>query len=440
MPSYSRRSLLRLLGCGTAAVLAGCNTDSSTETLSGGSDPPTEPSATTAGGAKTATEPGGIPDAADCTAVSRPALAWPVPRRSPARDGYVVASDGLATAPTPAWEAEPAVPDDSPASPAYGRPVIAGASLYVTKQLDRGPQRRVDGHVQALDVETGAQRWSSTRLQSPSHPVLWGDLATVVAQTESADTVVVAFDRASGTRRWTRAFTTQFSGFVPAGDHLYLALENDSHRLEGTLTALAEDGSEAWSHGRVLADHVTEAPTIGADSVYVASRDGRLHARARGDGGANWTHQFEHPTAQQPYITDIVATTCSVIAVVEGAVKALDDDGTLAWEADGDHGILATDGQTLYTVTNTGPGGGREVRALDATTGAVRWRKRPPDTVRWPALLGTDTIYARSDESVVALDRTDGTVRWRTGNGLDELALVDDTLYGTRSGTLLALR
>ena len=439
MPSYSRRSLLSLLGCGTAAVLAGCNTDSSTETLSETADPSTETPATTVGGAKTATEPGGTPDATACTTVSRPELAWPVPRGSPARDGYVVEPSGPQTAPTPAWEAEPAVPDDSSASPAYGLPVIAGDSLHVTKQLNRGPQRRVDGHVQALDTETGDRRWSSDRLQSPSHPVLWGDLAVVVAQNENADTVVVAFDRASGTRRWTREFTAQFSGFVPAGDHLYLAVENDSHRLEGTLTALAEDGSEVWRHERALADHVTEAPTAGTDDVYFASRDGRLHARARDDGRANWTHRFEHPTAQQPYITDIVATTCSVITVVEGAVKALDDDGTLVWEAGGDHGILATDGETLYTV-DIQSRGDREVRALDATTGEVRWRKELPDTIGWPALLGTDTIYVRSDESVVALDRADGTVRWRTDSWLDELALVDDTLYGTRRGTLLALR
>ena len=438
MPSYSRRSLLSLLGCGTAVVLAGCSADVPTETPSGTADPSTETPATTVGGAKTATKPGGMLDATGCAPASRPELAWPVPRGSPARDGYVVEPSGPEMAPTPVWEAEPAAPDDSSASPAYGLPVIAGDSLYVTKQLNRGPQRRVDGHVQALDTETGDRRWSSNQLQSPSHPVLWGDLAVVVAQNENADTVVIAFDRASGTRRWTREFAAQVSRFVTAGDHLYLAVENDSHRLEGTLIAMAEDGSEVWRHERALADHVT-APAVGTDNVYFASRDGRLHARARDDGRANWTHRFEHPTEQQPYITDIVATTCSVIAVVEGAIKTLADDGTLVWETGGDHGILTTDGETLYTV-DIEPYGDREVRALDATTGEVRWTTEPPDTIRWPALLGTDTIYMRSDESVVALDRTDGTERWRTDSWLDDVALVDDTLYGTRRGTLLALR
>jgi len=365
-----------------------------------------------------------------------------MPRRSPARDGYVVESSGLATAPAPAWEAEPAAPDDSSASPAYGQPVVAGDSLYVTRQLNREPQRRstATSRPRTPKPATGDRRWSSRRLQSPSHPVLWGDLTVVVAQNNDVDTVVAAFDRADGTRRWTREFAARSSGFVTAGDHLYLALEEDSDRPEGTLVALADDGSTVWSHERALADHATEAPTVGTDDVYAASRDGRLHARARDDGRANWTHRFEHPTERQPYVTDVVATSCSIIAVVEGTVKALADDGTLVWEAGGNHGIMTTDGQTLYTVADTEPGVDREIWAPDATTGETRWTKEPPVTAQWPALLDTDTICARFEQSVVAVDRADGTERWRTDSWLDDLALVDDTLYGINSGTLVVLR
>jgi len=209
-------------------------------------------------------------------------------------------------------------------------------------------------------------------------------------------------------------------------------LEEDSDG--GTVIALADDGSTVWSHENAFVDHVNEGPAVGTDNVYAASRDGRLHALARDDGSKNWTHRFEHSTVRRPHVTDIVATTCSVITVVEGAVKAFDDDGTLVWKVGGDHGTLATDGETLY-VTDL-EGGERELRALDAATGEVRWTAGRPV----PEVVATDTVYACFDESVVALDRADGTERWRTDGSLDELVVVDGTLYGTSGGTLQALR
>jgi len=231
MPRDSRRALLTLLGSGTVALLAGCQTDSPTETSSQGStrsvssaeiSTPTVSETETGTETETATDsPTQLPALADCAAVSRPEAAWPVPRRSPARDGYVADPDGFETAPAAVWEAEPSAPDDGHASPEYGQPVVAGDGLYVTKQLHRGPEHRMDGNVHALDTRTGERRWSSERLWSPSYPVAWRDLAVIVAEDENFNAMVVAFDRANGTRRWIREFVARESGFVTAGDHLY---------------------------------------------------------------------------------------------------------------------------------------------------------------------------------------------------------------------------
>lgn len=412
MSRQPRRALLGLLGSGTAALLAGCQTDSPTETPS-----------------DTGTE---TEISADCTAVSRPEAAWPVPRRSPARDSYVADLDGSGTAPASGWEAEPSAPDDDTAVPEYGQPVVAGDVVYVTNELHKGPQRPIYGRVHALDAENGDEQWSSARLRSPSHPVVWKEKVVVVAETEELNTVVVAFDRMDGTRRWTQEFTARRRRFVTAGDHLYLAIEEETDR--GTVTALSDDGSSVWSREGAFADHVNDGPAVGADTVYVASGNGRLHALARDDGTTTWTHRFEHETVQRPYVTDIVATSCAVITVVEGAIKAIDDDGTIAWEAGGDHGSLVTDGETVFSTDLAG--GNQELQARDAATGEIRWTAGR----RVPAVVATDDVYVYSDGDLVAVDRATRTERWRVDGPISDVAMAAGTLYGITQGTLLARR
>lgn len=436
MPHRSRRALLELLGTGTAALLAGCQTGPTAERSTPTTSSP-ETSTPTASGTvtDTATKPAiEAPGLADCAAVSRPQTAWPVPRRSPAQDGYVADHEAFDAAPMSAWQVEPSAPEDSYASPLYGQPVVAHDAVYLVNLLDNGPQRPMYGHVHALDSGSGARQWASERLRSPSHPAIWGDLVVVIAEDESLDAMVVAFDRTDGTRRWTREFEARDSGFIAAGEHLYLAMEDATAR--GTALAIDEEGATIWSREGVFADHVNEGPTVGPDHVYVTTREGWLHALHREDGATAWSHRFEHPTERRPYVTDVVATTCSVVTVVEGAIRALDAGGNLVWELDGDHGSLSTDGHTLY-VSGDLDDGERGLLAIDAATGEVHWTVGGP--VRTPPVVAGDAIYVRFDERIVALDRADGRERWRTDGSLEDLALADGTLYGTRGGTLLAL-
>ncbi len=173
MPRRSRRALLELLGSGTAALLAGCQTGSTTDTPTVRSTPTASPTDT-----PTNTEPEtdtpsptGTLGAAECDVISRPNAAWPVPRRSPARDGYVADPSGFEEAPSLIWEAEPTAPDDSTASPRYGRPVVAHGEVYLANLLDQGPQRPLYGHVHALDADSGERQWASERFRSLSTPV-----------------------------------------------------------------------------------------------------------------------------------------------------------------------------------------------------------------------------------------------------------------------------
>lgn len=441
MPPRSRRALLALLGTATATVVAGCETTASFETDARTESPTpsvtpsptptdTDPATETDSPAETSGRP-------RCGPTPRPDAAWPVTRRSPAKDGYAVAPQGFAETPAVAWESEPSRPADSDAHPKYGRPVVAGGRVYLANLLDRGPQVPMYGYVHALDAGTGEKRWASERLRSPFSPVVWGSLVVVVVETESLNARLLAFDRTDGTRQWTREFAARESGYVSARDRLYLALEESAGR--GTIHALADDGATVWRRTGAFADHVTQGPIVGPDRVYAATRDGRLHALGRDDGTTVWTHDFEKPAEDRPYVTDLVATGCAVFAVVEGAVHALDDDGTPTWDVAGDHGPLATDGEAVYVGADI-EGRQRELRALNADTGEYRWSVRGPVETYQPPVVAGDVLLAAVDEAVVALDRADGTERWRTDGSLADVALADGTVYGIDRDTLAALR
>jgi outer membrane protein assembly factor BamB len=434
MAPRSRRALLTLLGSGSLALLTGCQTDSATEATTMSRTETTTATATeTETDTETTTQ---TTDVVDCAPVSRPEAAWPVSRRSPARDGYVTDPQGFEAVPTIAWEAEPSVHNREHASPSYDQPVVADDTVYLTNQLEQGPEVPIYGHVHALEIGSGHRRWTSEELRSPSVPAVWRDRVAIVAENESLDAMVISFAPSDGTRQWTREFEALASGFVTAGDHLYLALEEDSDL--GTIRALADDGSPVWSRKSALDDHVNQGPTVGTDNVYVTTRRGRLYALARSDGRIDWTHRFEHPTEPRPFVTDLVATDCAVFAVVEGAIKAFDDGGTPIWEVGGNHGSLTTDGDTIYTTVDSDGDG--NFRALDAATGETQWTVGGPYILYVPPIIAGDAVYLGTDDSIIALDREDGTERWRRNGNLDNLALANGTLYGTTDGTLLALQ
>lgn len=440
MPPRSRRALLALLGSGSAALLAGCQTDSGIGTTTEGVSTTSSTETSTSTTTETETETGTTnqpPEDIDCPPpVSRSEAAWPVPRRSPARDGYVADPQVFEDTPAIAWKAEPSAHDEEHAFPSYGQPVVASDSVYLTNELHKGAQLPMYGHVHALETGSGDRRWTSEKLRSPSIPAVWGDRLAVVAENESLNAMVISFDPVDGAREWTRELEARDSGFVTAGDHIYLALEEDTGL--GTIRALAEDGSTIWSRDSAFDDHVNQGPTVGTDNVYVTTREGRLHAVARSDGRTEWTHRFEHPTEPHPYATDLVATDCAVFAVVEGAVKAFDDAGTPAWEVAGEHGSLATDGETIYTTMDSD--GARELAALDVATGETDWTVGGPFVPYGPPIIAGDDIYLGMGDGIVALERTESRERWRRDGGLEDRALANGTLYGTAEGTLLALQ
>lgn len=182
-------------------------------------------------------------------------------------------------------------------------------------------------------------------------------------------------------------------------------------------TARVDDAGGAFVHGPVVADDLAfvtgyaldhAAETVGGESLIAFDlRSGaeRWRARAPDLGG----HQFTAPTA------------------AGGAIFV------------GLSPPIAAPNQADQTLL-----------ALDAATGAERWRLAVPLMSWAPPLVAADTLYAGSeDEAITAVDAATGALRWRR-SALPEadperqprgrpLAIAGGTLFLSGNGFLLGL-
>lgn len=209
--------------------------------------------------------------------------------------------------------------------------------------------------VVALDTTTGAERWRA-EIGARSRVAL-GKRTIYVASPNR----VRAFDRGSGTERWTTDLPgltlVTFAGlaegrFVVGGDDL-VALDE-------------ADGTERWRFSDDR-DYDDEAETVtGArlhgDTVYVAAYDDVSALRAA-DGSKKWS--------AGPVGDDV-------------AVFTADDDTVLV--------------------------GGDGVSTLDASTGTERWNWKADASV-WSSATTDGRTYSRGETWLAALD-SDGTEQW----------------------------
>ena len=80
--------------------------------------------------------------------------------------------------------------------------------------------------------------------------------------------------------------------------------------------------------------------------------------------------------------------------------------------------------------------------ALDAESGAERWRFETGGVVRSPPVYHRTSVFVRTEDAVTALDSDDGTRRWTFERGTDPagaLVPVGETLYLAWNGSLFAL-
>ena len=300
-------------------------------------------------------------------------------------------------------------------------PVIAGSLVVVPSSGDapNAPDPR-DGVV-GIDLASGRPRWRAHLGGDANGVAVSGDRAIV----GSDDGVITAIDLQSGAVIWSSRLSGKaYASPLPLGDQVIVG------DASGTVRALAlADGSSRWQVQ--LDGAIRGGASADASAIYAVSQGGEAVA-LRQDGSTIWRSRLDKVAAGAGaiavYAAPIVAGSLLIIPFARDTyyatpgVLALDRrSGKLAWLA---RGQGASDwGNVRMTPALTGgalvwpePYSG-DVVGLDATTGAVRFRRTVGACFfpSWasPAAAGDVVYVPRFDGSLYAVRALDGAVLWQ---------------------------
>ena len=241
----------------------------------------------------------------------------------------------------------------------------------------------------------GAAAW--TRSYPTSYVEVVVDPASGVAYLADHLRVIHAID-ATGNDRWSFDYSAiSTGGCWLAGWKDGVAAACGTH-----VFALDGNGSLAWS--ATVADTVRQV--ISTPALTVVRMNGSVAAIAD-DGSIAWT-KTSSPT-------DMIADASSTVYLLENGVRAIDVSGVERWHSPGALGdcILAT-AERLVVCRNISV-----ITALDPGDGHVRWTATSPTSFGSMAAISGDRILV-SGAYMFALDARTGAVLGRSLNRLDE--------------------
>jgi len=216
---------------------------------------------------------------------------------------------------------------------------------------------------------------------------------------------------------------------------------------------------------------VFSTPAVVAGTAYIGSADGNLYAIDTAAGRERWHFATDSRVNASP----AVAGGLVYFGSDDGAFYAVDaGSGKLRWTfaTGGEHRFTATHLHGALPVAEAMPdpfdiwlsspcvvsgvvyfgSGDGHVYALDARTGALRWKVATGDVVHAsPAVADGLVLVGSWDHWFYALDAATGAVRWKFATGQDpdihnqvgissSACVVDGTVYvGCRDGHLYAL-
>ena len=275
--------------------------------------------------------------------------------------------------------------------------------------------------IEAVDSASGGVRWQTTApvgwAEIPDTPALAGDLLFVPVQAPVAGVLaVVAW---TGQPVWFAPFGFT-SATAPAtdGDSVYVAgwgVRNPRVRGQddsvGSVFALDQKtGRERW---RTIEGARFGPLAVGRNMVYVPSNRG-VFALARADGKKHWQARFTPLPGNAPVvIADAVVFAGTDVTTGATGVYALDAaSGALRWRKPLDPSLsvglgTAAAGDTVYVTWWQAPSGDSvgvpEVSAFNVADGTEKWTFRAPVTQADLAAATGATITAPSIAGSVVL-------------------------------------
>ena len=176
-------------------------------------------------------------------------------------------------------------------------PAIARGAIYVGD---------LDGTFHALDLETGATRWSfrAEAAGFPSAAAASLDPALPLVVVGDDTGVVRGFDQATGRVLWEYETDGEISGgptILPAADGAPARVLVGSQDASLACLALA-DGAVVWKHS--IADQIRCSPTVAEGRVSIAGCDGSLHVIDAATGTEAAAVPIDGPTGTTPAAAD----------------------------------------------------------------------------------------------------------------------------------------
>ncbi len=277
----------------------------------------------------------------------------------------------------------PARPTRSPPKPLWQQQL--GAAVYGGIGYDSAGRHMlvatVAGELAALDPRTGKRAWSASLLAPiRAAPVALGDAVFV-----ATDASVVKLDRRTGQSLWTS----------PLG------------KPRTPIKALTDlsDFNSRWTH-------YSAAPIIRAGIVYVASRDGCVHALNTSDGSKVRDYCGDEEITGAP----VIDANRLYYPSFNGNIYAVRlSDGAPVWKYD-THGALPRDlvlaGDRLLAASRS-----YDLVAVDKRSGTARWKMHSwwgwVDSV--PEVHSRDLVIGSSDaQRIYDVDTATGRPIWQT--------------------------
>ena len=281
---------------------------------------------------------------------------------------------------------------DGPSAQFHGEPLLIGNRIVVPTDAD--PK----GHIYSFDAASGNLQWKVALNKGvAATPLVIGDRIVGV----SAEGEVVAVDAKSGKVVWQKAPAGPLKPlpYIPspayAGKRIFMA-----DNINNVFAIDAATGATLWR--RTLSGRPNTALVVVGSSVIAGTVDGHLHWIASDSGEVEKTIRLEEG---RPYGTPVLASP--LLFVLAGGAKS-------------------------------------SLLALDAASGAVRWKQETPKewTTYRPLLTGSNVIAGDQDRNLCAFDRASGAKRWcrPVGQVPRGLGIGDDgTFYvGSLSGVVQA--
>lgn len=268
-------------------------------------------------------------------------------------------------------------------------PASDGESVFIKVESDN------KGQVYALDLRTGAQRWSFTpeRLSS-AETDFWGGHLTSPVVTGGrvfvgAGKELYALDARTKETLWKRSGPSFVMSAASAGDgRVYYADEEAMYALD------QQTGKVLWR--RPVGFGVFFAPVVGESAVY--AKDGeKMVALDPRTGRTLWERQFAKRSPIPSGLHD-----GRLFVTAGAALHALDArSGRVLWSYKQPNTVSMPAIAAENVLVATGATGQGRLVALDARTGKSVWSASVPTAVNVAPVIAGGTVYVRTTDGRV---------------------------------------